>query len=376
MRLSHFQAFAPHCPICAAAGRAGGKLAIGTVAEGDAGAVRAGILLCPEPACQAEYPVIDGIPLILPGLRALLAERGTELLLRDDLGPVLESLMGDALGPGSWYDGIRQMLSTYGWDGWADLDPEEGACTEAPAPGAARRCLARLLDLAGPTHAARALDLGCGAGRTAFDLAARHPGVLVLGLDLNLALLRLAQRAAAGRVSYPRRRIGVVYDRRSFAVASEAAERVDFWACDALALPFRPASVDLVAALNLLDCVSEPRRLLAGLAEVTRPGGHILLATPYDWSTRATPIETWVGGHSQRAPHEGRAEPFLRALLTAGAHPQSVPGLRIKGEDENWPWQTRLHERALVAYRSHLVAVERIEGKIEDFAAAPANVRI
>ena len=58
-----------------------------------------------------------------------------------------------------------------------------------------------------------AIDLGCAAGRTSFDLSARHPSALVLGLDINLALLRLARQAAGGHVSYPRRRIGVAYDR-------------------------------------------------------------------------------------------------------------------------------------------------------------------
>ena len=229
-----------------------------------------------------------------------------------------------------------------------------------PVPGAARRCLERLLAMAGPIEAVeRALDIGCAAGRTSFSLAQRHPRALVLGIDMNLGLLRLARGAAHGTVSYPRRRIGLVYDRRRFAVAPPGAERVDFWACDALALPFAAASVDLAAALNVLDCVAEPRRLLAGLAEVLRRDGRLLLATPYDWSTRATPMETWIGGHSQRAAHRGAGEPFLRTLLSAGEHPQSVAGLRLLAETQAWPWHTRLHDRSSVSYLSHLLALAR-----------------
>ncbi len=182
----------------------------------------------------------------------------------------------------------------------------------------------------------------------------------MLGLDRNLALLRLARRAGEGVVSYPRRRIGLVYDRRRFPVAAEGAARVDFWACDALALPFAPGVADLAAALNLLDCVAEPRRLLAGLAESVRPGGRVLLATPYDWSTRATPVDTWVGGHSQRAEHRGAGEPFLRALLQEGAHEQSVRGLRLLAEAD-LPWQTRLHDRSAMLYRAHLLALARTD---------------
>ena len=342
--------------------------------QGDA--VISGVLHCPNPACQLEYPIIDGIPVIVPELRTLLTERGIELLLRDDIDPLLESMFGDAMGPGGWFDVMRQTVSSYAWDGWADLDPDEAVvevgggtvgagegAAPGPVPGAVRRCLERLLEMAGPVEGvARVLDVGCAAGRSAFLLAERHAGALVLGIDMHLGLLRLAQGALRGVVSYPRRRIGLVYDRRRFAVSPGGAERVDFWACDALALPFAAGAADLVAALNVLDCVAEPRRLLAGLAEVLRGEGRLLLATPYDWSTRATPVETWIGGHSQRAAHRGAAEPFLRTLLSEGEHPQSVGGLRVLEEVAAWPWQTRLHERSSVSYRSHLLALARAGG--------------
>ncbi len=352
MRRGHFAAFAPLCPRCAARP----PLVLSQVLAEQAADVLAGLLLCPS--CESEYPIIDGIPLILPDVARALAERGIELLLRDDLDPALESLIGDALGPATWFDTWRQTASTYGWDGWADLDPGEPA---DEAPGAVRRCLARLLQLAGamPAPPARVLDLGCAAGRSSFDLAARFPDALVLGADAGLGLLRLARGALAGRIDYPRRRIGLVYDRRRFAVAPAGAERVDFWACDALALPFAAAGFDLVAALNLLDCVAAPAQLLSALAASLTPGGHLLLATPYDWSPRATPPETWIGGHSQRAAHGGAGEPFLRTLLTEGAHPRSAAGLRLCGEEAGFPWATRLHARASVAYRSHLLALAR-----------------
>ena len=359
MRRRHFAAFAPHCPRCASDGAGRHELTLDTVLEEQDGDVLSGILHCSNPACRHEYPIIDGIPVIVPALGALLTERGIELLLREDLDPMLESLIGDAIGPGTWLDTLRQTVSTYAWDGWADLDPEEADPADGVQPGAVRRCLAGLLDMAGEFAAGRVIDIGCGAGRTAFDLAERCGDALVLGVDIQLALLRLARRAAGGVVSYPRRRIGIVYDRRRFPVAPPGAERVDFWACDALALPFAPGAADLAVALNLLDCVSEPRRLLAGLAEVVRPDGRVLLATPYDWSIRATQVETWIGGHSQRAAHGGAAEPFLRALLTEGAHPQSVAGLRVLAEQVAWPWQTRLHDRSAVLYRAHLLALAR-----------------
>jgi SAM-dependent methyltransferase len=375
VRLSHFTAFAPVCPVCARVcartGRPAPNLVIAAVAAGSAAEITAGTLHCP--GCRHEYPVVDGIPLIVPELRRLLGERGIELLLRDDLDAASESLIGDAIGPDSWLDGIRQTQSTYGWDGYGDLDPAENSCSDDLRPGAARRCLARLLELApGTGEARRVLDLGCAVGRTSFDLADAHPQALVLGIDIHLGLLRLAQAAARGSVNYPRRRIGLVYDRRRFPVAFAGAARVDFWACDALALPFAPAAAQLCLALNLLDCVPDPRRLLQGMADAVAPGGHILLATPYDWSTRATPLEAWLGGHSQRAAHGGAGEAFLHALVgdTPDADPfladprpadpaHAIAGLVRIGEQAEWPWATRLHARSAVHYRTHLLALRR-----------------
>jgi SAM-dependent methyltransferase/uncharacterized protein YbaR (Trm112 family) len=358
LQLRHFNNFAPVCPVCARAGRSPKRLVLAYIGARTDTHIMTGTLHCPD--CQHEYPVIDGIPVIVPELTQLLAERGLELLLREDLDPTLESVLGDAIGPDSWFDVMRHVQSTYAWDGYADLDPAEIPTPDGPAPGAARRCLSRLLALAAsPTaETQRILDLGCAAGRTSFDLAAAHPNALVLGIDTHLGLLRIAQRASDGSVSYPRRRIGLVYDRRRFAVNIAASEQVDFWACDALALPFPPGIADLCVALNLLDCVADPRRLLESLARASREGGQILLATPYDWSTRATPITAWLGGHSQRAGHGGAGEAFLHALL-AGEGSHAIPGLICLAEEAGWPWQTRLHERSAVHYRTHLLALSR-----------------
>ncbi len=358
MKTCHFEAFAPRCPVCLRAGRAPGPLALAHIGARTGADIIDGTLLCP--ACQHEYPVLDGIPVIVPDLTKLLSERGIELMMRDGIDPVLESLVGDAIGPDSWFDSIRQMQSTYGWDGYADLDLLETPARDGPRPGAALRCLLRLLDLARPgePEVRYVLDLGCAAGRTSIALAERHPAALVLGLDLNLGLLRLARGAAGGVVSYPRRRIGLVYDRRRFDVSLPGAPRVDFWACDATCLPLPAGQADLCAALNLIDCVANPRALLESLARATRPGGSILLSTPYDWSSRATAPVAWLGGHSQRAPHAGAGEAFLQALI-AGPPEHAVAGLTLVGEDDGFAWQTRLHDRSAVHYRSHLLALRR-----------------
>ncbi|MEZ4469763.1 MAG: hypothetical protein R3F60_02955 [bacterium] len=84
-----------------------------------------------------------------------------------------------------------------------------------------------------------AIEIGCSVGRTSFGkLAARHRG-LVLGVDVNVSMIRLASRVLVeGEVRYPRRHVGIVFDRRTLPARFPDADRVDFWIADAQALPF------------------------------------------------------------------------------------------------------------------------------------------
>lgn len=317
-----------------------------------------GVLHCPDPACLLEYPIVDGIPLLLPDIRSYLSDNLNHLVARDDLSATIETMLGDAAGPGTLFDTSRQHLSTYAWDSYGDLDPDEDSAAGDAPPGAIVRCLDAGLELLAHDIAAPIIDIGCAVGRTSFELAARADG-LVLGIDVNFSMLKLAALVLrTGRVSYPRRRVGVVYDRRDFPVALPGAANVDFWACDALAPPFADSSFRFALGLNVLDCVTAPHALLSAISRLLGDGGQTLLATPYDWSQATTPMEAWLGGHSQRGPGAGAGEPLLRSLLTPGQHPQSLDNLRLSGEIENFPWHARMHERSNVGYSVHVVAAE------------------
>ncbi len=357
MRRSHYEALRPLCPRCLAESGAERPLRLDVSEREEGGVVVEGRLACPGEACRAEYPILDGVPVLVPRVREFVVREMAALLAREDLSADTESLVGDCAGPGSAFDAMRQALSSYGFDHYGDLDPVTAQAPPGARPGSARACLAEGLSMLPAPPAGPAIDLGCGPGRTAFDLAARTDG-LVLGVDLSFGFVRLAQGVLrAGRARYPLRRVGVVYDRREFSAPLPGAERVDFWACDATALPFAPGSFGFAAALNLLDCVPAPLEFLRGLARVLAPGGAAVLSTPYDWSPSATAFEGWIGGHSQRGEGGGAAEPLLRSLLTPGAHPQGVRGLAIAGERESTPWTVRVHSRSAVCYRAHLLAL-------------------
>ena len=81
------------------------------------------------------------------------------------------------------------------------------------------------------------------------------------------------------------------------------------------------------------------------LSSVLVPGGRAHLCTPFDWSVAATPMESWVGGHSQRGPECGDSRVALHALLS-----QPELGLSILAEADAIPWQVRLHQRSVMHY--------------------------
>jgi SAM-dependent methyltransferase len=318
-----------------------------------------GVLHCSSASCQREFPVVDGIPLIVADLRRYVSDNILALSARRDLSDVMESLLGDCCGPGSTLDVTRQHLSSYAWDHYADLDPAE--TPSGSRPGSVVRVLAAGLELPGTLPAGPILDAGCSVGRATFSLAERT-GDLVLGIDLNFPMLRLAGEVLrTGVVRYPRRRVGVVYDRREFPARFAGADRVDFWACDAGALPFRSRTFSAAACQNLLDCLPAPAHFLDELGRVLQDGGRALLACPYDWAPSATPLEAWLGGHSQRSRWSGSSQAILRTLLTPGAEACSNKRLRIIAETDRLDWHVRLHERSTMNYQVHLVAVETVD---------------
>ncbi|HEX4446697.1 MAG TPA: bifunctional 2-polyprenyl-6-hydroxyphenol methylase/3-demethylubiquinol 3-O-methyltransferase UbiG, partial [Polyangiaceae bacterium] len=96
------------------------------------------------------------------------------------------------------------------------------------------------------------LDIGCGAGFLSNHLATR--GHRVTGLDASNESLDVAARHDATGT--------VVYDRG-----------------DALALPYEDRAFDVVCAMDFLEHVEDPARVIAEAARVLAPGGLFFFHT-------------------------------------------------------------------------------------------------
>lgn len=112
------------------------------------------------------------------------------------------------------------------------------------------------LDREGDGGAHDVLDLACGSGIYTRPIARRRPEARVVGLDLSPPMLAVAGRLAA----------------------RETLPHLHFVRGDAQRLPFSDARFDLVNCCGALHLFPEPKRALAEIARVLRPGGRFTAA--------------------------------------------------------------------------------------------------
>ncbi len=93
MKLAHFETLAPVCPLCRRQGL-DHALSIAVIERESRDDIAAGILQCT--ACGAEYPVIDGLPILVPDVRQFVQKNLFYLLARDN-GGVPDQAMLDAV---------------------------------------------------------------------------------------------------------------------------------------------------------------------------------------------------------------------------------------------------------------------------------------
>lgn len=155
-----------------------------------------------------------------------------------------------------------------------DLGPEIYAQWRASEIGAVTEhlecCL--ILELAGDVAGRNILDLGCGDGAFALELARR--GATVTGTDASAAMIDAAKNRAKQHDADV-----------AFKVA--AAEH----------LPFAAEQFDVVTAITILCFVDDAAPVFREIARVVRPRGRLVIGELGKWSTWAAGrrIRAWLG---------------------------------------------------------------------------------
>jgi ubiquinone/menaquinone biosynthesis C-methylase UbiE len=150
------------------------------------------------------------------------------------------------------------------------------------AGGLYRRVAAEVV--AGLTRGA-VLDVGCGPGTLALELARRAPGLTITGVDISADMVAAARTAAA---------------------QAGLGAQLRFEVADGAALPFPDGSADLVVSTLSMHHWERKAAVLADLARVVRPGGEIRIydvwrpellaaAEGLPLAVRVEPMALWLG---------------------------------------------------------------------------------
>jgi len=152
-------------------------------------------------------------------------------------------------------------------------DPDEADRLAAQAAGGLDE-LRRALALHPPEPAARALELGCGAGAFTRALLDALPDATIVATDIDEQLLAAARQRLAAEVR---------------------AGRVTFARADARDLPFPARSFGLVACRFLLMHLADPLVAVAEMYRVAAVGGVAVAIEP-DWGhARSIPtLRRWT----------------------------------------------------------------------------------
>lgn len=177
----------------------------------------------------------------------------------------------------------------------------------------------------------RALDLGCATGRSSFELAKTFAHVT--GLDFSARFIRIGvELQRRGRIRYTIPTEGALEtfcEQRLDALGlAETADRVEFFQADACNLKPIYDEYDLVLAANLLDRLYAPRKFLADIAGRIRPGGLLVLASPYSWDKQYTEPAEWLGGYRVAGEPYSTLEGLQDALRDTFAlvgEPEQIP---------------------------------------------------
>lgn len=175
------------------------------------------------------------------------------------------------------------------------------------------RCVRECVHL-GYGGGGRALDLGCAVGRSSFELA-RILGEVV-GVDYSKRFVDAAEVIRVqGTLEYERLEEGSIVT-RLVARRPEGVDpcRVSFVQGDAMDVPADLGVFDVVLMANLIDRLSSPKRCLERLPSLVRPGGQLVITSPYTWMREYTAAENWLGGY-ESSGKEVRTLDGLRSEL-------------------------------------------------------------
>jgi SAM-dependent methyltransferase len=193
------------------------------------------------------------------------------------------------------------------------------------------------------TGSARMLDVGCYVGGMTWRLAAHFD--VSYGIDASFAGVATARAIQLG-LPLPFREYPLYIEgnrSQTRPIEYPARGKVEFFVGNAEVLPIAPACYDLIAALNIVELVRDPRRALDEFRRAVRESGDLLLSSPYWWDDDECSVDRWLGGTNNRDSASAVREEL------------GSRGFVIAKERDGVPWLLRYNARAYMLFLCHVV---------------------
>jgi SAM-dependent methyltransferase len=221
-----------------------------------------------------------------------------------------------------------------------------------------RRAIAGALARHAPRRVGLAFEAGCSVGPDLRTLARRADHVIAC--DAWLAPLRAARALLAGEaVPVPVRDEGRTFHWAPEPLLLPRVDNVTLLAANALDPPLSAETVDIALAVNLLDNVPAPLTLLGQLDAVLKPGGLLVLASPFHWVDAITEPAEQLGGGTVAGFNGIGSAAALRALLRAETPYLDWVRYDVL-ETTDVPWRVRDHARCEISYRVHVLVARKV----------------
>lgn len=181
-------------------------------------------------------------------------------------------------------------------------------------------------------------DVGCGVGRTSFDLA--RYGWAVIGIDASQVFVNFCRelQLSGGCKSVDLNLGGS--EAQLGELSCPVSVSCDFVLGDVKRLEFTDGQFDAVLFSNVLDRLDDPPGALMEIWRILKPGGRLIASSPFDWQLEYTPqISRWVRD--------------FRVLFDSRHW-------RICGEPKELQYRLRINERYVQHYCSQVISVQKI----------------
>jgi putative 4-mercaptohistidine N1-methyltranferase len=192
------------------------------------------------------------------------------------------------------------------------LVPYGDAVAPVSALGFTRRCVDLAVSKLPHGQNTRALDVGCAVGGMSFELAKYFKEVV--GIDFSHAFVDASNKVKeSGTCEFTMKVEGSIHETHiSHVDDSIDRSRCSFEQGDACALRADLGSFDAVLAANLLCRLPEPTSFLKRCSSLVKPGGVLVLVSPYSWLPEYTKQEKWLGGREASGSSFDGLSSFLK----------------------------------------------------------------